>query len=380
MNLHAERAELRERLLGWIEGGASGGEEAFEHLALALYRHQRAHNLPYRRYCESLGAPLDLSHWSQVPAVPTDVFRFLPLFCGPLAEATHTFRTSGTTNGARGEHHLRDLGLYHASARAHLGRFLLPDGLNRPALILAPSDEALPDSSLSSMLGLIARERADGRALFAWSSPKDGGPTGPDPDAAALWLREAEALGRPVQVLTTSFALWMAMDAWDAAGARFDLPPGSTLMTTGGTKGRVRDITTDEVETRAQALLGVPRGWMVHEYGMTELGSQLYDPRLARRLAGLPDWNEPCFQAPPWCRVTVHDPETLHPRPFGEVGLLRFTDLSNLDSVCAVQTSDQGALLDASPSGDTIRLLGRMPGATPRGCSLMVEEATRSAR
>jgi hypothetical protein len=26
-----------------------------------------------------------------------------------------------------------------------------------------------------------------------------------------------------------------------------------------------------------------------------------------------------------------------------------------------------------------VRLLGRMPGATPRGCSLMIEELTRPA-
>jgi hypothetical protein len=73
---------------------------------------------------------------------------------------------------------------------------------------------------------------------------------------------------------------------------------------------------------------------------------------------------------PGWVRVSAVDPGTLAPVPDGEVGVLRIDDLANLDSVCAIQTSDLAIV-----RGGGVELLGRAPGATPRGCSLAVEEA-----
>jgi hypothetical protein len=56
--------------------------------------------------------------------------------------------------------------------------------------------------------------------------------------------------------------------------------------------------------------------------------------------------------------------------PVGEVGIARVEDLANVESAWAIQTADRVQLL-----GDGgVRLLGRLPGATPRGCSLAIEE------
>ena len=64
------------------------------------------------------------------------------------------------------------------------------------------------------------------------------------------------------------------------------------------------------------------------------------------------------------------DPETLAPVAPGEVGVLRLDDPANLDSVCAVQTSDLARRVEGG-----IALIGRAAGAVPRGCSLAIEEA-----
>ncbi len=350
------------------------GKGDFGALALETFAHQFARNLAYQRYCQNLGqTPAQITHWQQIPTVPTDVFRHLFLFCGDKADVGHTFRTSGTTAGLRGQHHLRDLALYHASAETHLARLLLPDGVQRPALMLAPSPETLPDSSLSSMLGLIADRYTHKDTLFAWNEGAL------DLEAALTWLEEAQSRSHPVQVLSTSFALVFLMDEMAAQNLRFALPQGSTLMTTGGTKGRTRMITTQELEDFAAQNLGMDPDLMAHEYGMTELGSQFYDPRHLRKTQGLPRHADPVFQGPAWCRVTLHDPDTLAPVPQGQRGLLRFTDLSNLDSVCSIQTSDMGSLIKSDAQGDTLRLHGRLAGATPRGCSLMIEEAQRGS-
>lgn len=364
----AAREDLKASLLAFIQRG----QGQFNALALELFTYQHQHNDHLRAYCQRTGArPQEIERWEQLPTVPTDVFRYLPLFCGDPQEAEYTFRTSGTTSGARGQHLLRDLDLYHASARAQIERLLLPAGQGRPALMLAPTPEEVPDSSLSSMLGLIAQEYSQGDATFAWS----GGRL--DVEGALLWLEQAQARQAPVQVLATSFALLFVLDAMEERGLRFVLPAGSTLMTTGGTKGRSRQISTTELEALACNRLGFSVQGMVHEYGMTELGSQLYDPRGWYQRQGQPSPHEPCFLGPPWCRVTAHHPETLAPVAAKEVGLLRFTDLSNLDSVCSLQTSDLGRILRSDAQGDLIQLQGRAPGATPRGCSLLVEEAQR---
>ncbi len=366
MNTHQqERKALRARLLDYIEHNQGD----FDTLALDLFAHQYAHNQPYRRYCDAAAPQASqIDHWTKIPTVPTDVFRFTTLLCGEPSQGAFIFRTSGTTSGRRGEHHLRELGVYHTSALKSIERLLVPDGLERPALMLAPSPQDLPDSSLSSMLGLIAEHHTGNRATFAWSSGQLNIP------AAWGWLQDAAARAdQPVMVLATSFAMVHLLDA--DPQTTLALPPNSMVMLTGGTKGRTREISVQDIESMVTERLGVPHHHIVHEYGMTELGSQLYDPRLALWLDNQPLPDTPTFKGPHWCRVTAHDPISLAPLGVGQTGLLRFTDLSNLDSVISIQTSDMGTVLEASPMGDTIVLKGRAPGAVPRGCSLIIEES-----
>jgi hypothetical protein len=55
--------------------------------------------------------------------------------------------------------------------------------------------------------------------------------------------------------------------------------------------------------------------------------------------------------------------------PEGTPGLLCHHDLANAGSVAAVLTEDMGVAVDGG-----FRVLGRAPGAEPRGCSLALEE------
>ena len=68
-------------------------------------------------------------------------------------------------------------------------------------------------------------------------------------------------------------------------------------------------------------------------------------------------------------------PETLRPVPDGEVGILRLDDCANVDTAVFLQTSDL-----ARATGDGLELLGRAPGATPRGCSLAMDAILGAAR
>lgn len=331
----------RQRALDFI----AGGRETFNEVALALHAHQRAHNPPYAAFCQGRPAPAD---WTQIPTVPTDVFRYADLFCGDPASA-RVFRTSGTTDGARGRHYLADTQVYHASAEAQIDRHL---ATTARALMLAPTPIQAPDSSLSSMLGLIA-SRCDG-ATFAW------GDAGLETDTAIDWIAQAAAAQDAVQILATSFALVHVLDAMAQRGLAARLAPGSVLMTTGGYKGKSRTLDPAGLDHYARTHLGDVRH--VVEYGMTELGSQFWG-----------EFGGP-LHGPGWCRVTVHDPQTLLTVPDGATGILRFTDLANVDSVVSVQSSDRGRVVSRGAQGDALELFGRVEGARPRGCSLLLEE------
>ncbi|MNC92239.1 hypothetical protein D3C83_86270 [compost metagenome] len=73
--------------------------------------------------------------------------------------------------------------------------------------------------------------------------------------------------------------------------------------------------------------------------------------------------------------MSAVDPATLDPLPAGEVGLARFVDLGNVDSAVAIVTQDRVRV-----TMEGIELLGRQPGALPRGCSLAIEELVLGAR
>jgi hypothetical protein len=147
------------------------------------------------------------------------------------------------------------------------------------------------------------------------------------------------------------------------AGARLPLPAGSVVMQTGGFKAHARSLDDRELAAALCRALDVPAERLIGEYGMTELGSQLYDTGFAQGHDGA------CvFVEPPWLRVTPVDPVTLREVSDGEVGLARFTDLCNVDSALVVLTQDQ---VRRVPGG--IVLIGRRPGARLRGCSLAAE-------
>jgi hypothetical protein len=66
----------------------------------------------------------------------------------------------------------------------------------------------------------------------------------------------------------------------------------------------------------------------------------------------------------------VISPETGLEVAEGEAGLIRVYDLANVASVLAVQTEDLGVR-----RGDGFELMGRVPDAPVRGCSLLAEVA-----
>jgi hypothetical protein len=342
--------------------------EAFDSLAVDLAAFQAAHVPGYARLCAARGVDArTLARASEAPAVPAEAFKLGRVFAFHAREARATFRTSGTTIGARGVHALRDTRSYDAAAlafgRAMLARDLGAAGDRTPVLVIGPSDVEAPDSSLAHMCALFARALAapdvGRRAFFVH---------GGELELEALRARVASLpRGAPAIVLTTSFGLVHLLDA--AGRETLALPPRSRVMQTGGFKGRSREVSAAALRSAAARLFAVEERAVVAEYGMTELSSQFWEATLVDE-----DAPHGVYVEPPWARVVPVDPETLAPVAKGAIGIARIEDLANVDSAFAVLTHDRVRRV-----GHGFELLGRAAGAPPRGCSIALDEMLSAA-
>jgi hypothetical protein len=276
-----------------------------------------------------------------------------------VAQAVRRFQSSGTTSEARSQHAFCDLTLYDAAAQAAARYALFPDRARMRLVILAPPEETLSDSSLSYMLARFVTWFGAKDSCHVWPVDETGMET------LDRTLTEAVGADEPVALLGTSFAFVHALD--QLRGARYRLPLGSRLMQTGGFKGRSREVPPEALRALMGEAFGLPEPFIVAEYGMTELSSQLYETTLREAALGLPR-SPRALWAPGWVRATPVHPETLRPVPEGEEGLVRLDDAANLDSVACLQTADLGRL-----EGGRLVLRGRAQGAVARGCSITAD-------
>ncbi|MCI0432475.1 MAG: long-chain fatty acid--CoA ligase [Gemmatimonadetes bacterium] len=345
-------------------------DERFNALALEAFAWQYARNGAYRAYCDRRGrSPATVTHWTGIPAVPTAAFKTVDLVTGDPARAEAVFRTSGTTRGrdARGTHYVPDLSLYHASLLPNFRAMVLPDGARLRMLSLVPGPDEMPDSSLAHMIDIILRTLGvEGSGCFASVE------RGLDSRALRSALQRTADSGRPVCLLGTSLSFVHLLDDLQAQRVSIALPAGSRLMDTGGFKGSGRVYDERELRDRYAAQLGIAPTHCVNEYGMTELCTQFYDSAL-RDVVLHGEAGPARKRVPAGARTRIVNPETLEPVRPGENGLLQHFDLANLGSVLAIQTEDMGVQV-----GDGFRLLGRAPGATPRGCSIAMDELLQS--
>lgn len=358
-----ESMALHTRARALVHAFEHGTEaEPFEALALDLGRFQARHVPGYLRLCTRRGIDPDTCQDARLlPAVPTDAFKAMRVATFPESETTHTFRTSGTTIGQRGQHDIRDITTYDAGALA-FGKRSLTGGEPMVVLVVGPAPSEAPDSSLTHMNALFSRtlgpETAD--AFFLHDGVFD---------LASLDERVSRAMvcQERVLLLGTSFAFVHLLEA--LGDERFPLPPGSHVMQTGGFKGRSREVSADELRAAIATTFAVDERAVVQEYGMTELSSQFYE-----RTAVDPQAECGVLSEPPWARVIPVDPDSLLPVDFGQEGIARIEDLCNVDSAFAVQTADRVRRV----AGGFV-LLGRLPGSAPRGCSIAIDELLASA-
>jgi len=356
------RDALKRRVAALIDRLADGSRDERARLKLlrAVAEMQSKAIPPYGRVYEARKR-LDET---AIAALPTDVFRHARVAVHPSSEDVRLFRTSGTTNGARGQHAFRDLGLYDRAATREARRMLFPDRDRMRLLIVAPPAKEATDSSLSYMLARFV----DWFGTHSTYGFRDG-VLAVEPVIDAL--RAAERANEPVAILGTSFAFVHLEDALE--GKTFELPEGSRIMQTGGFKGRSRTVEAASMREMLSTRFGVLEAMIIAEYGMTELSSQMYETTLRDTVTGR-RVGPRRYAVPGWMRAYPVDPDSLLPVAKGTAGLLRLEDLANVDSCAVLQTADLAREVD-----DGFVLIGRAEGAVPRGCSIAIDEALGGA-
>ncbi len=370
---------LSEKILRFIQTApmAEFDDEAFNRLVVELFHHHFEKNAVYRGLCRQQKiTPGRVTSWREIPAVTTSAFKEVPLACFPTQQAAAVFHTSGTTQQRAGKHYFRTLQFYRAAMLRSFAAYCLVNIKKMRLFFLGPTFELFPNSSLGYMFSGIRDEFGDEKSAVFFSPEKA------DADGLQKTLDEASQENAPVFILGTALALLECLEIFQRRNRKFQLPAGSRILDTGGYKSRRVEIKRPEFQNRLGETFGVPREYLLNEYGMTELSSQFYESRLP----GIPSRQErPTTHAlrftpyalhfpPPWVRVVAVDPEHLEILPPGEIGLLRIFDLANVDSVMAIQTEDLGRAWQ-----DRLELIGRAAGAELRGCSLLTETIAHAA-
>ena len=344
--------KLWKRVQALVDRGAeaSGDATSIGALALELFAWQRTQCRSIDRVARVFLGARTVQDLDDIPGVPTDAFKATRICCFEEHRAVRIFRTSGTTLDVKGEHLLLDTTLYAKAALESARLHLLPLGAYR-FILLAGNESEAPESSLSFMLARFAERFACQSDSNPWMVRKGELAV----DRCKRAFEDAERDGSPVALLGATFAFVHLADA--LGDWRVQLPKGSVVMPTGGFKGRSRELSPAELFQLIGRQFGVPRTAIVQEYGMTELSSQAYEAHALGLPAGV-------YVAPPWMMVTPMDPNTLRPVPLETPGILRIIDLANVSSCIAIQTADLGVTRAGG-----FEVLGRVPGATPRGCA-----------
>ena len=277
--------------------------------------------------------------------MPQSAFKHFTLSVARPDQITKTFHTSGTTGEGFGRHAFVSTQLYDEAIRAGWSRLALPRLVH---FILIPRPVDAPHSSLSHMMGALEPLALE----TIWCLDGDG-------RLRVDFVAELEKIshaGKPIAILGTALAF---VNVFAQLGAqRVRLPAGSFAMETGGFKGHRRAVPKADLYGQFGEFLDLAPDAVFNEYGMTELSSQFYTRGLGRPHEG-----------PPWLRAIVFDPETGEEVAVGETGVLRLFDLANLGSALAIETQDLAIRRETG-----FELLGRDPGALPRGCSRRADE------
>lgn len=314
----------------------------FDAIALQIFQLQYQYNGIYKKYIDTLGRDHNnITTIEKIPFLPIQFFKHNQIKTTEF-EPEVIFESSGTTGENISTHFIKDISLYKDSFRK---AFTLFYGNPHQWCILGllPAYLERKNSSLVAMAqDLITLSKNENSGFYLHEHEK-----------LYKVIVQNEMRQQPTWLIGVTFAL---LDFADKYSLKLKY---TTVVETGGMKGRKEEITREEVHHFLKERLGLKQ---IHsEYGMTELLSQAY-----ARKNGV-------YHCPPWMKVLVreeNDPFTITTKPStskAAPGLLNIIDFANLYSCSFIATDDVGKL----HHDGSFEVLGRKHKSDLRGCSLL---------
>ncbi len=311
-------------------------DEAFEEIALNLFRLQSIENKVYQRYITNLGVEVEkVSSMRDIPFLPISFFKSQTVVSGSWTPEL-IFASSGTTGQEVSHHLIPSIDRYLRHSQKIFEGFFGPLDQYH-VLCLLPSYLERTGSSLVVMANHFIRESKSMSSGFHLR----------DLDRLVSQL-EALKGDRKVLLLGVSFALLDLAEQYEV-----DLSH-CMVMETGGMKGRRQEITREELHEILCKNMNI--GKVYSEYGMTELLSQAYS------------FGDGLFSCPPSMRVLLREVNDPRSPEIQSTGAINVVDLANLHSCAFIETQDLGRL----HQDGHFEVLGRMDNSDLRGCNLML--------
>ncbi|HYJ62439.1 MAG TPA: acyl transferase [Parafilimonas sp.] len=310
---------------------------SFTQHALNVFSYQYNNNKIYKQWCDTLKIqPSEIKSIESIPFLPISFFKTHKLIC-ENEEYEILFESSGTTQSLKGNHYVKHLNVYIESFTKCFELFY-GDIKDWCLIALLPSYLQQGNSSLVKMADVLIQQSKHTQSGFYLNDYKQ------------LYdvLQQLENQQQKTLLISVTYAL---LDFAE----RFPMElTSTTIMETGGMKGRRKEITRHEVHVILKKQFQIQQ---VHsEYGMTELLSQAYAKKDGR------------FYCPPWMKVFVRDEEDPFKINTIDKGALNIIDLANIYSCAFIATDDAGEIFEDG----SFTVLGRIDNSDIRGCSLMV--------
>lgn len=309
----------------------------FDSLALQIFRFQYAENKVYRQFADALHIdPAAVNAVASIPFLPVSLFKNHDVITGSF-QPEAVFESSGTTQTGNSRHIIRSLSLYRESFLKTFELFYGP--VTDWCIIgLLPSYLERQNSSLVVMVDeLVKQSRHPESGFYLYNH-----------DELIALIKKNEAAKQKTLLIGVTFALLDLAESFKTT-LRY-----TTVMETGGMKGRRKEITRAEVHALLQNAWGLDK---IHsEYGMSELLSQAYSS------------GDGIFNTSPWMKIILRDEDDpLTVNSNAKDGLINVIDLANIYSCSFIATDDIGKKHDDG----SFEVIGRMDSSDIRGCSLM---------
>lgn len=309
----------------------------FESTALDIFQYQYKSIPIYKEFCDLLNCNYQsVKSIFDIPFLPIQFFK--SHIISDAKNSNKIFSSSGTTGSVLSKHYIANINLYKESFTNAFNQFF---GNPNEYVILAllPSYLEREGSSLVYMVNELIDKSENPESGFYLNNT----------DELIEKLNKLEALGKKTLLLGVSYALLDLIEKQS-----FQLKH-TTIMETGGMKGRRKEMIKEELHTVLKKGFGLST---IHsEYGMTELLSQAYST------------GEGVYKCPPWMKVLTRDSEDALSLINGKTGGINVIDLANYHSCSFIATQDLGKVND----DESFEILGRFDVSDIRGCNLMVQ-------